>query len=157
MVFQGVSLAGGVSLAAPHKNFRNSCNNTIASVTKNGKIPFINTNDIAEATFEALLAEQSANSDFYVVGPELLTYDRATEILSEIIGHKITHVHITNEQEQGFFRSIGMWPEYVAMLNGMEAVIAHGAEEKLVGTSKTITGTHKLRDYFEANKALWIK
>ncbi|KAJ3510102.1 hypothetical protein NLJ89_g4864 [Agrocybe chaxingu] len=82
----------------------------------------------------------------------------ATEVLSEIIEHKITHVHITNEQEQGLFRSIGMSPEYVAMLNGMEAVIADGAEEKLVGTSKTIMGTHKLRDdYFEENKTLWAK
>ncbi|CAA7263556.1 unnamed protein product [Cyclocybe aegerita] len=131
--------------------------NTVASVTKNGKIPFIGVDDIAKAAFDALLAEKSSNSDFYVVGPELLTYDQATEILSEVIGRKITHTHITNEQEQGFFRSIGMSPEYAAMLNGMEAAIADDAEEKLVGTSKTITGTHKLRDYFEANKALWTK
>ncbi|KAJ3498279.1 hypothetical protein NLJ89_g10237 [Agrocybe chaxingu] len=131
--------------------------NTVASVTKNGKIPFVSIDDIAKAAFDALLAEKSANSDFYVVGPELFTYDQAIELLSEIIGRKITHVHITNEQEQGFYRSIGMSPEYAAMLNGMEAVIADGSEEKLVGTSKTITGTHKLRDYFEENKALWVK
>ncbi|CAA7268334.1 unnamed protein product [Cyclocybe aegerita] len=113
--------------------------------------------DIAKAAFDALLAEKSSNSDFYVVGPELFTYDQAIEILSEVIGRKITHTHITNEQQQGFLRSVGMSPEYATMLNGMGGAIANGAEEKLVGTSKTITGTHKLRDYFEVNKALWVK
>lgn len=50
----------------------------IFSATEDGRLPFVSTEDIAQAAFEALTAEISPNKDIFVLGPELLTYDEAS-------------------------------------------------------------------------------
>ena len=49
--------------------------NMIVSAAKDGKIPFVSVDDIAEVAFKALVDEKSHNTDYVVVGPELFTYD----------------------------------------------------------------------------------
>jgi len=58
-------------------DFRDSIrdNDEIVSATRDGRIPFISSEDIAQAAFEALMAEKSPNRDYYVLGPELYSYD----------------------------------------------------------------------------------
>ncbi|KAJ3509040.1 hypothetical protein NLJ89_g5434 [Agrocybe chaxingu] len=135
-------------------------NNEIFSTTKNGKIPLIGADDIAKAAFDALYAEKSANTDYYVVGPELYTYDEASTfsaLFTEVLGRKITHKHLTDEEELALYQSFGLSKEYAAMLNAGEGLVANGSEEAFVGTNKTITGTHTLRQFVEANKQIWLK
>ena len=47
----------------------------IYTATGNGKIPFIATVDIAAVAFRALTDEKPHNTDYRVLGPELLTHD----------------------------------------------------------------------------------
>ncbi|KAJ3510100.1 hypothetical protein NLJ89_g4862 [Agrocybe chaxingu] len=132
--------------------------NSFGTVSKTGKVPFIGAEDIAKAAFDALTAEMSTNTDYYVLGPETVSYDQAAEILSEVVGRKITHKQLTNEEEVEFYKSLGMTQEYSEILNELDAIIDDGAEEKRVGTPKHLyTGTRTLRQFFEANKKLWIK
>jgi len=49
--------------------------NMIVSAAKDGKIPFVSVDDIAEVAFKALVDEKSHNTDYVVVGPELFSYD----------------------------------------------------------------------------------
>jgi festuclavine dehydrogenase len=51
-----------------------------------GKIPFISATDIAAVAFRALTDENSHNTDYRVLGPELLTYDE----VCRPFGSKIT-------------------------------------------------------------------
>ncbi|KAJ3517514.1 hypothetical protein NLJ89_g451 [Agrocybe chaxingu] len=131
-------------------------NNEIVSVTKNGRIPLIGVDDIAQAAFDALVAEKSPNTDYYVIGPELWSYDEVAAAFTEILGRKITHRHITHEEQVAIFK---MWlpADYAVLLAMSEATIADGAEEAIVGDPKAIVGKVKLRDYIEANKKLWTK
>lgn len=45
------------------------------SATGNGKAPFVSADDIAAVAYHALTDEKSHNTDYLVLGPELLSYD----------------------------------------------------------------------------------
>lgn len=51
-------------------------NNEIVTASEDGKMGFISADDIAEVIADALLVEKSYNTDFIIVGPELLSYDQ---------------------------------------------------------------------------------
>ena len=53
--------------------------NEIYGVTNDGRIPFISTEDIAQAAYDALVSKESPNGDYYVIGPELYSYDEASK------------------------------------------------------------------------------
>ena len=57
-------------------------NNQIQSATGDGKIPWISSEDIAQAAFEALTADKSPNREYYVLGPELRSYDEVNPVYS---------------------------------------------------------------------------
>lgn len=50
----------------------------IYTATEDGKIPFVSAKDIAAVAFTALTDEKPHNTSYYVLGPELLTYDQVT-------------------------------------------------------------------------------
>lgn len=47
----------------------------VYSATGNGKVPFVSTEDIARVAQRLLLDEKPHNTDYVVLGPELLSYD----------------------------------------------------------------------------------
>ena len=49
--------------------------NEISGVAKDGRMPFVSVNDIAQAAYDALISEKSPNKDYYIVGPELFSFD----------------------------------------------------------------------------------
>ena len=53
--------------------------NEVYGVAKDGRVPFVSTEDIAQAAFDGLVSEQSPNKDYYIVGPELFSYDEVSE------------------------------------------------------------------------------
>ena len=56
--------------------------NEIGSVAKDGRVAFVSVDDIAKAALDALLDKKSWNTDRYVVGPELLSYDEVRVVCS---------------------------------------------------------------------------
>lgn len=52
----------------------------IYSATGEGKVPFVSAEDIAAVAFHALVDLQSHNTDHYIRGPELLSYDEVIHI-----------------------------------------------------------------------------
>ncbi|CAA7268487.1 unnamed protein product [Cyclocybe aegerita] len=132
-------------------------NDSIVSVTKTARLPFVAIEDIAQAAFDALVAEKSANTDVYVIGPELWSYDGVAAALTEILGRKITHKQITHQQQTDLFKYLGMSDEFATLLSDSEIRLEEGSEEAIVGSPKAIVGKRRLRDYLEANKNVWIK
>ena len=55
--------------------------NEIGSVAKDGRVAFVSVDDIAKAALDALLDKKSWNTDRYVVGPELLSYDEVRVVI----------------------------------------------------------------------------
>ena len=57
--------------------------NEFYSVAEDGRFPFVSTEDIAQAAFDALVSKQSPNKDYYVVGPELFSNDQVSKSSSK--------------------------------------------------------------------------
>ncbi|KAK0447798.1 hypothetical protein EV421DRAFT_1706445 [Armillaria borealis] len=115
--------------------------NKIYSATGDGKVPFVSAEDIAAVAFRALVDPQSHNTDHFIRGPELLSYDEVAEILTGILGRKITHVKLTQpEMAKLFTEATGMPKEYADMLALADVQIAKGVEETLDDTVLRITG-----------------
>ncbi|KDR83087.1 hypothetical protein GALMADRAFT_152068 [Galerina marginata CBS 339.88] len=129
----------------------------ISTAAGDGRIPFVGVDDIAKAAFDALVVKESPNTDYYVQGPKLYTHDEATAILGEVLGRKITHERVTEEQAVVVFMAQGT-PEHYAKIRAWLATrVANGKEEVIFTSPKAIHGKTDLRDYFEANKKLWAK
>ncbi|KDR83085.1 hypothetical protein GALMADRAFT_238897 [Galerina marginata CBS 339.88] len=129
----------------------------IFTPAKDGRVPFVGVEDIAKAAFDAFVAKESPNTDYYIVGPKLYTHDEVAAILSEIVGRKITHERVTEEQTVEGFTGLGIPEDYSKMLTGLLVGVANGSEEAIFTSPKTIVGKVDLRENFEANKKVWAK
>ncbi|KAF8157094.1 hypothetical protein B0H34DRAFT_712106, partial [Crassisporium funariophilum] len=131
----------------------------VFSAAKDGRIPFISSEDIAQAAFDALTAEKSPNQDYLIVGPELLSYDDAAKILTEVLGREITHRRISIDEAIKIYAKFGIPPDYAKGLATSESLVAEGTEEKAFYANKDrkIIGKHTLRAYLEANREIWAK
>lgn len=54
----------------------------IVSAARDGRIPWVSVDDIADVAFAALTDEESHNKDHIIVGPELLSYDEVSYSVS---------------------------------------------------------------------------
>ncbi|KAK0457596.1 uncharacterized protein EV420DRAFT_1629870 [Desarmillaria tabescens] len=126
--------------------------NTIVSACGDGKIGFISADDIADLAVSALTDKKSHNTDHVLVGPQLLSYDDAAAIFTEVLGRKITHTRITVEELKTKYLSFGLPEDYATMLSSLEGEIAKGVEERIFVDPKKVAGKRTLRSFVEANK-----
>lgn len=47
-------------------------------MAEDGRILFVGTGDIAKAAYDVLVDEKNRNTDYFVVGPTLYTYDEVS-------------------------------------------------------------------------------
>lgn len=131
----------------------------IPSVCQDGKIPFVSAEDIASAAYKALLESPDVTGhEWFLHGPELLTYDQAASILSSVLGRTIKHVHITEEEFMRFWDDAGLLELGRGLLEA-ELNTAKGSEEAIFKRSglHAEVGKVTLKEYFEKNKDLWME
>ncbi|KAF8899793.1 hypothetical protein CPB84DRAFT_1825263 [Gymnopilus junonius] len=131
----------------------------IFSATGEGKIPLVAVEDIAQAAFEVLTAEKSPNRDYFLVGPELWSYDEVAKLMSSVLGREIKHMKVEEEERKQVFIRNGIPSDLASRLAQMEVRVAHGSEAKYFDESadRKIVGKHTLREFVEANRAVWMK
>ncbi|KAI8962580.1 NAD(P)-binding protein [Daldinia sp. FL1419] len=133
--------------------------NKIYSSTGSGRIPWVSAYDIAAVGFHSLTAAQAPNTDYLVLGPELLTYADLAEIFSSVLGRKITHVDLTEAQLAERWVSVGLPVEYGSFLAAMDTAIRHNSEDRTSGDILKVTGREprKFRQFVEENKEAWAQ
>ncbi|KAF8189350.1 hypothetical protein BJ912DRAFT_1059180 [Pholiota molesta] len=134
--------------------------NHIFSATRDGRIPFVSADDIAEKAFEALTVEPSLNKDVLIFGPELLSFDEVAKLFSSILGREITHKRISTDELEKIFSDLRVSDgKYAAYYANMENNASKGVEEDLFNSSddKKFVGKRRLEEYIRANRELWIK
>ncbi|KAF8198647.1 hypothetical protein BJ912DRAFT_1030189 [Pholiota molesta] len=144
----------GTSLAIPIRD-----GNQTFSATKDGRIPFVSTSDIAEKALEALTVEPSLNKDVLIFGPELLSHDEVAKLFSSILGREITHKRISTDEVEKIFIGYGLSDKFAAGYSNMENNVSKGVEENLFNSSddKKFVGKRRLEEYIRANRVLWVK
>ncbi|KAF7318256.1 NAD(P)-bd-dom domain-containing protein [Mycena chlorophos] len=128
----------------------------IVSATGTGRLGYVSTEDIADVAFDALMHEGAVQKEEIIVGPQLVTYDEIAQMLTEVVGRKITHKIVSKEEMKQVFVDRGMPEEYAEMMTGLDGYIAQGGEEKMYARA-TVVGKRTLKEFFVANKAVWIR
>ncbi|KAK0667621.1 hypothetical protein QBC41DRAFT_323667 [Cercophora samala] len=129
----------------------------IYSATEDGKIPWVSADDIASVAVRALTGEEAPNTEWMVLGPELLSYAEIAEVLTEVLGRKIVHVDLSSAELEKRHTRFGMPEEYARMMSSMDTAIKFGAENRTNDVVFSVTGTapKKFRDYAMSVKDVW--
>ncbi|GGS72372.1 NAD(P)H-binding protein [Streptomyces violaceus] len=112
---------------------------TILTATGEGRVAFVDADDIAAVAVHALTADRWTEGDLVVTGPQALSYADAAAVLSEVTGRPVTHRRLTGEQLRDRLAR-DMPPEFAAILAGLDRAIAEGAEDRVTDTVERLTG-----------------
>ncbi|MFI0482214.1 NmrA family NAD(P)-binding protein [Actinomadura sp. 9N215] len=112
---------------------------TILTAAGDGRVGFVDADDIAAVAVHALTDEHAPNTDLVLTGPETLSHDDIAAIITEVTGRTVVHRRLTYDQLHDRLAA-QVPPEYAAMLAGMNRAIAEGAEDRVTGTVQRITG-----------------
>ncbi|KAF7427994.1 hypothetical protein PC9H_007212 [Pleurotus ostreatus] len=141
----------------PH-NFRPLVNeDQIVSAAEDGRIPWISSDDIADAAFNALTSEQIEERDLLVVGPELLTYEQIAAMFTEVLGRKISFKRVSQEGMSQHLLQHEFHPGVTEMLSALDLIVATGGEEAIYKLESKYVGKRTLLDFIRANKEAWIR
>jgi len=105
-----------------------------------GKTPFVSAKDIGSVAFRALTDANPPNTDYVILGTELLSYDEIAAKLSHSLGRDIEHVKLTEEESVQRRLKLGLPESLAKLLAHLEARTAARKEEKLNDVVKRVTG-----------------
>ncbi|MBU7314915.1 NmrA family NAD(P)-binding protein [Paenibacillus oleatilyticus] len=130
----------------------------IVTATGNGRVGFVDADDIAEVGVRALIDERPHNTDHIITGPQSLTYAEAGEMIGSAAGLTIRHVHTDTEQLAAGFIQAGMPEEYAFFLAGLDQAIKEdGTEDLVTDVVERLTGRppRSFEDFVRSNAAFW--
>ncbi|MFH8336484.1 NAD(P)H-binding protein [Streptomyces sp. AM6-12] len=111
----------------------------IWTATGDGRVGFVDAEDIAAVAVRALTDERAPDTDLVLTGPEALGYDDIATTITEVTGRPVVHRRLSYEQMRD--RLATQLPsEFAAMLAGMDCAIAEGAEDRVTDTVRRLTG-----------------
>jgi ergot alkaloid biosynthesis protein len=131
----------------------------IYSATGDGRVPFIDADDIAAVVVHALVTSDFPNGDLVLTGPKTLSYDDVAAILSETLGRKVTHRRISEKQLSERFQNQGMPAEYADVLAAMDTAISQGGEDRVTNEVQRVTGhiPTDFRKFASQNRQVWMR
>lgn len=112
----------------------------IYSATGEGRVAFIDAEDISAVAFEALTATDLTSGEMVLTGPEALTYAEVAEILGRQTGRQIRHQNLSRQQLAERHQQAGIPAEYAVALAALDESIAEGAENRITGEVERVTG-----------------
>ncbi|MEU1212013.1 NAD(P)H-binding protein [Streptomyces sp. NPDC005790] len=112
----------------------------VASATGDGRVAFVDAEDIAAVAVRALTDAVAPGTDLVLTGPEALSYAEVAALVAEATGRPASHRKLTYEQMRDRLAADGVPAEFAAVLAGMDVAIAKGAEDRVTDTVERVTG-----------------
>ncbi|GGJ91680.1 putative oxidoreductase YesF [Streptomyces camponoticapitis] len=112
---------------------------TVLTATGEGRVGFVDADDIASVAVHALTDTRAPNSDLIITGPQALSYGDVADILGQVLGRAVSHRPLTYEQMRDRLAPF-MPAEYAALLASMDRSIAVGTEDRTTDTVQRLTG-----------------
>jgi uncharacterized protein YbjT (DUF2867 family) len=111
----------------------------ITTATGDGRIAFVDADDIADVAVHALLDRAAPDTDLVLTGPETLGYDDVVAILSAAAGRQIRHERVDVDV---LGRHLTAYlPEANAVLLALaDTLLAAGVEDRTTDTVERVTG-----------------
>ncbi|MFQ5908985.1 MAG: SDR family oxidoreductase [Thermoplasmata archaeon] len=130
--------------------------NAIYTGTGEGKIGFVDARDIAAVAVEALTGDGHEGKIYPTTGPEALSHNQVAKILSEVLGRKITHVNLSEEDVRKGIEEAGLPDWYLDAAIEASRSTREGRYSAVSATVEEVTGKKPrsfeqfARDYAEA-------
>lgn len=152
------------TILRPHHFMQNLLDSTVFdpdagqvySASGDGRIPFVDTRDIAAAAAEVLTSGGHAGTTYTLTGPEAISYGEATRILADVLGRELEYVAESEGEAWRRLRDAGMPTWRVAALLAIAAYQrAGGPTERTTATVERLTGrtATTLRQFAEDHAA----
>jgi uncharacterized protein YbjT (DUF2867 family) len=121
--------------------------NAIYIPAGNGKVSFVDVRDIAAVATKILLAknngtkskQQYENKKYDITGNEAISYSQSAEILSSILGRRISYVNVSEEEASKAMKNTGMEDWLVDALLEIYNIIRSGHASHTTATIEQIT------------------
>lgn len=129
----------------------------IYSAAGDGRVGWIDADDIAAVAATVLADETRENGDLVLTGPQALNYGALAAELGRATGRPITHHRLTVEELAARFVAAGMPPDYADTLAGMDGAIAAGEGDFTTTSVRDVTGAEaaSFASFADANSAVW--
>lgn len=129
----------------------------ITTASGEGKLGFIDADDIAETAVRALIDDVPHQTHHILTGPEALSYAEAAEIIGAAAGRRVEHVSISRSELQHKMEAGGLPADYAHFMAKLDEAISHGAEHRVTDTVKRVTGKEprSLSEFAAAHAAYW--
>ncbi|HEV8582224.1 MAG TPA: SDR family oxidoreductase [Thermoanaerobaculia bacterium] len=113
----------------------------VHSAAGEGRIPFIDTRDIAAAAVPTLTESGHEGKVYTLTGPQAISYRDATEILSQVLGRPLSYLSETEDETWKRQRRAGEPPWRIAAQLALASYQrAGGATEQITATVEELTG-----------------
>ena len=106
----------------------------IVSATGEGRIPFVDAEDVAAVAARALTDEAPHQAEHVVTGPAGLSFDAVAELLG------VRHVALGPQDFATFLCSTGIRPGYANLLTLLDTLVADGEHAEVTDTVLRVTG-----------------
>ncbi len=119
-----------------------------------GKVSFVDSRDIATVAATLMLShsserEQYENQSFNLTGPEALSYGQAAEIISNIVGRKISYRDIPENDARVNMEKLGMKTWLVDAIIELHNITKSGKASMTTDAVESITGKkpHRFEEF----------
>ncbi|KAI9759195.1 MAG: hypothetical protein M1835_000438 [Candelina submexicana] len=127
------------------------------TATYDGKIPYISVYDIAAMAFHTLTDPKPHNTDYRIVGGELLTHDEIAAKLSTGLGRQVQHIKVNESERADLYLKLGTPEDHAKFLAHLETKTANGGESEINDHIERVTGKKPVTfdQFVTENKAFW--
>jgi uncharacterized protein YbjT (DUF2867 family) len=125
--------------------------------TGDGRVAFVDVEDIAEVAVRALIDEKPHNAAHVITGPQAHTYTEVASILSQASGRAIEHRHVTPPEVRARMVASGVPDDFAEILTMLEDLIRDGAEDRVTQTVQEVTGRppRSLPEFAQRHAETW--
>jgi uncharacterized protein YbjT (DUF2867 family) len=131
----------------------------IFTATGDGKVGFVDAEDISTVGFHALTDETPHNREHIITGPQSLSYAEVASLIHRLNGLTVKHLTITEDQLVQALTAAGVPVSYAAFLAGLDHRIrVEGSEEQVTDTVLRVTGREprSIEDFIQDNRT-WFQ
>ena len=131
----------------------------IYSATGEGRVGFIDAEDIAAVAAVALTAPDFQSGELILTGPETLSYDQVATLVGQAAGREIDHRRLSEAQMAERFVTFGVPEGFASGLAAMDSAIAAGAEDRTTDNVTRVTGrpASTFGGFVTRSAGAWVK
>lgn len=112
----------------------------VTTATGDGRVPFVDADDIAAVAAAALRAPVPPGPELVVTGPDALSYDEVCRLWTRTTGRPARHVRVPESELADRFAAGGLPPEYAVALAGLDGLVATGGQSAVTDVVAAFAG-----------------